>query len=469
MTVFLLHRVQQRLYQALPWAMICLVLSASAVASKLSLSLMLLAIGGLVALLGATILLPRPGLGIVALIPACLVVPLEIGTGTQTSLHGGILLVTGLLGLWLLETVTRKGQLHLLGSRGATTALLLLLCSATISFVVGQLSWFPVAPAPLRAQIGGLAVFVISGGAFLLTAYRIQDLRWLEWMVWIFLALGALYIAGRVIPGLGVLSSKLFQYSATGSLFWVWLASLAFSQALLNHRLHIGWRGALVALVGAMLYVAAVQGYDWKSGWLPLLASVAVILVVRWWRLGLLFSALGVMPALSLVSNAVATDEYSYATRLDAWLIMAEIVKKSPLLGLGPANYYWYTPLFPIRGYYVQFNSHSQYVDLVAQVGIIGLVCFLWFAWEVGWLGWRLRVRAPGGFVQAYVYGTLGGLVGTLVAGGLGDWVLPFVYNIGLSGMRASLLGWIFLGGLVAVERILLQPTAAHPDKEHDI
>src|SRR5690606_31183943 len=228
-TVFLLHRVQQRLYQALPWAMICLVLSASAVASKLSLSLMLLAIGGLIALLGATILLPRPGLGIVALIPACLVVPLEIGTGTQTSLHGGILLVTGLLGLWLLETVTRKGQLHLLGSRGATTALLLLLCSATISFVVGQLSWFPVAPAPLRAQIGGLAVFVISGGAFLLTAYRIQDLRWLEWMVWIFLALGALYIAGRVIPGLGVLSSKLFQYSATGSLFWVWLASLAFS------------------------------------------------------------------------------------------------------------------------------------------------------------------------------------------------------------------------------------------------
>lgn len=39
----------------------------------------------------------------------------------------------------------------------------------------------------------------------------------------------------------------------------------------------------------------------------------------------------------------------------------------------------------------------------------------------------------------------------------LGDCVLPFVYNIGLIGLRASMLGWLFLGGLVAVERMFAQ------------
>ncbi len=102
-------------------------------------------------------------------------------------------------------------------------------------------------------------------------------------------------------------------------------------------------------------------------------------------------------------------------------------------------------------GYSVSFSSHNNFVDIVAQTGLLGLACFVWFAWELGRLGWQLRARVPVGFPQAYVYGALGGLVGTLAAGMFGDWVLPFVYNIGLKGFRASALGWLFMGGLVAL------------------
>jgi hypothetical protein len=84
---------------------------------------------------------------------------------------------------------------------------------------------------------------------------------------------------------------------------------------------------------------------------------------------------------------------------------------------------------------------------IIAQTGLLGLACFLWFAWEVGWLGWRLQARMSAGFAQAYVYGALGGLASTLAAGMLADWVLPFVYNVDLSGFRASVMGWLFLGG----------------------
>jgi len=120
-------------------------------------------------------------------------------------------------------------------------------------------------------------------------------------------------------------------------------------------------------------------------------------------------------------SIMVGDNAYSLSTRLEAWVLVLEIAKVNPILGLGPSNYHWYTPLFPIRGYAVRFNSHNQYVDLIAQTGFLGLACFLWFFGAVGWLGWQLRDRVQGGFAQAYVYGALGGVVGTLASAALGD------------------------------------------------
>jgi len=79
----------------------------------------------------------------------------------------------------------------------------------------------------------------------------------------------------------------------------------------------------------------------------------------------------------------------------------------------------------------------------------------------VGQLGWRLRNQVPTGFAQAYVYGALGGLAGMVVAAMLGDWVLPFFYNVGLFGFRSSMLGWLFLGGLVSIEQIVMTQKAS--------
>lgn len=158
-------------------------------------------------------------------------------------------------------------------------------------------------------------------------------------------------------------------------------------------------------------------------------------------------------------NQMIMEEQYSWITRLEAWKIVLEISKVNPLLGLGFANYYWYTPLFPILGWYVSFNSHSQYIDLIAQLGFLGLACFLWFFWEVGRLSMWLRERVPDGFTKAYVYGVIGGIAGTLVAAALVDWVLPFVYNIGMPGFRASVLAWIFLGGLVSIEQIYRDQT----------
>ena len=65
-----------------------------------------------------------------------------------------------------------------------------------------------------------------------------------------------------------------------------------------------------------------------------------------------------------------------------------------------------------------------------------------------------MQQKLPSGFERAYAYGVLAGIMGSLMAAFLVDWVLPFAYNIGLDGVRASILPWVFFGALIAIEQI---------------
>jgi O-antigen ligase len=422
----------------------------------------------LVLLLGAgvaLVFLRWPPSGLATLIVATLVVPFAIGTGTETPVNITVLLLTVLIGLWMLDMVRRQ-EVRLLPSY-PILPLVAFAGVATLAFAAGTQTWLVFAEtAPLRSQAGGLAVFLLSAGAFLLMAHQVRDLRWLRALTWLFLALAAPYVAGRLVPGLDRLTDLLFQRGADGSLFWVWLVALAVGQAAFNRSLGLPWRLGLGGLVAATLYLRLVQDQAWTSGWLPPLVAAVAVLWAGAPRLGLLATLAGgvlaVLDPRPIVDLLLIGDnQYSLTSRLEAWRIVGEIVKVNPLLGLGPANYHWYTPLFPILGWYVTFNSHNNYVDIVAQTGLLGLACFLWFAWAVGRLAWRLRTRVPAGFARAYVCGAFGGLAGTLAAAVLGDWVLPFIYNVGLTGFRASVLGWFFLGGLVALEQIAHQQSHA--------
>lgn len=412
--------------------------------------------------LGACLILLRwPPAGILALVVAGQMLPFSIGTGTETRLNAAVLLLPVLIGLWVLEILARR-EFPRFPAR-TILPLIALSGAATLAFVAGVEPWMVFAQtAPIRSQIGELALFFLSAGVFLLAGYQLRDVRWLQALTWLFLVSGALYVAGQLVPGVGHVIATLFARGSDGSLFWVWLPVLSFSQAAFNRRAPLAWRLVLGGVACSTFYMALSQEkIGWTSGWLPAVAAVLVALWAGAPRLGLLVtvaSALLVALDPSAVSNLVMAgdNQYSLDTRVEAWTILEKVVDISLVLGLGPANYYWYTPLFPIEGYAVHFNSHNNYVDLIAQTGVLGLACFLWFAAEVGVMGWRLRNRVGEGFERAYVCGAVGGLAGTLTAGMLGDWVLPFVYNIGFTGFRASMLAWLFLGGLVALEQSVL-------------
>ncbi|MCB0207889.1 MAG: O-antigen ligase family protein [Anaerolineae bacterium] len=405
------------------------------------------------AIAGFLFLWRYPLIGIIAL-----VFTIAIPQNGPSGLNATPALVAFLFGLWIVEMIFIHRKVTFVSSV-TTKPLIVLIVVACLSFGFGQLRWYTFAQlAPLGAQLGGLAIYILSAAAFVLVGHRIKDLYWLQLLVWTFIAVGAFYMVDTIIS-LGI-APRYYYAVVNGSLFWTWLITLAFSQAVFNNKLSSRWRAVLMGIVLLTFYIAYVEREDWKSGWVPPLVSMAAIMGIRYWQLSLLAAPFALTPISYLISKTIAGDSYSWGTRVDAWIIVIEITKASPIFGLGFANYNWFTPLFPIRGYAVRFNSHSQYVDIFAQTGILGFIAFIYLFIVIGWLAWELRNRVPEGFPRAYVYGALGGLVATLVAAALGDWVLPFFYNIGLSGFRASVWSWIFLGGLVVLEQLYKDPKA---------
>ena len=337
----------------------------------------------------------RPALGLLLSLVGGFAVPFNGPSGLNITMLGVALLLI----LWIIDLLVRRQSFQLASSQTTRPALWLTLVSI-LAFGVGQLTWYRTDPAPMGAQLGGLFIIILSVGAFLLVSNQVS-IYWLQWFTWVFLAYSFLYIIGWPLPAITKYTNHLFQVGSTGSLFWLWAVSLAFSQAMFNRDLRLRWRFCLGVYAFLVIFAGAYYLYDWKSGWVPPLVSIGAMIGLLSPQLGVVMAFLSAFPAPRLLNSVIGSDEYSYGTRLDAWRIVLEITKVNPILGLGPANYHWYTPLFPIRGYAVKFNSHSQYIDLIAQTGVLGLFGFLWFTWAVGRLCWRLRRQAPAGFAQA--------------------------------------------------------------------
>ena len=329
-----------------------------------------------------------------------------------------------------------------------------MLLVSIIAFAMGQIPWFVFAnQAPLDAQIGGFAIYFFLILAMIMTANVLREIRWLKAIVWTFIALGSFYALGRTLHLSFI--DRLYQHGVyANSMFWMWLVTLPLSQAIFNNHLKPRTRILLYGIVAMALYVSLAQQNDWKSGWVPSAVAVAAMVGVKFRKVIPFTIPFVVMVAAYLAQDLIATDQYSWGTRIDAWLVVLDISRVSPLIGLGFANYYWYAKIFTIRGYAIKFNSHSQFVDIIAQTGILGLFCFIWILFEIGRLAWMLMNKLPDGFAKGYSYGVFAGVLGTVMAAFLVDWVLPFAYNIGLDGVRASILPWLFFGGLISIEQI---------------
>jgi O-antigen ligase len=344
----------------------------------------------------------------------------------------------------------------------------LFLVAGLISLMIGNILWDPLVPKSsnfLIVQLAQWSIFALSALVYFLTANLLDDEKKLRYLVLSFLAIGGVLSIIGMFTGPRFLASSITTIAFVRAPFWIMLTGITGGQLLFNRELSRTWRiFAAVSLIAILVY-AFVQQRQAVSNWVGVMAVLGILVWLRLPRLRLIT----IVFTLLLVLTGVLTQTLwnfgggdsewttSGASRIALGERVISVSLSNPITGLGPAAYRNYAAIRPFeygKAYWVdpEINSHNNYIDIFSQTGLIGLGIFLWFMVSVLVLAWRLARRYSSGFLGGYVNGMIAVWVAIMVTMLLLDWFLPFVYNVGFPGFQASVLVWLFLGGLVAVE-----------------
>jgi O-antigen ligase len=303
--------------------------------------------------------------------------------------------------------------------------------------------------------------------ALWIMANMVRDKNTLHHLVFFYLGIAGSLAIAYVIPGLGVYVSRLTSEALGRTPYWTLLTAVALGQLLFNQNLSARWRRFIICVLIAVLVYTLYWNRESVSTWGSVFVVAAMLVWFRWRRLR--WIAVAVVVILVFV-GALSSAIYEFAGGEDEWVesggsrlvLIQRVIKvtmRNPITGLGPAAYRPYARVKPLlyRGAFwigPDVSSHNNYVDLFSHVGLLGLGLFIWFAVEIMLLGFHLQASSSQGFAAGYVNGMIAAWVGALTLMLFADWILPFVYNIGFPGFQASVLIWLFLGGLVALENI---------------
>lgn len=376
---------------------------------------------------------------------------IELPTGTFTRLPLSLVLALILTVVWLLTMLVRRSWL-LVGSP-LNRPLLAFGLVTVVSF-----GWSLVWRDPglihdssfIVTQGGALLTILISLSAALLIGNFVTTSRQLWYIISCFLVFGTLMTLTQLF---GIRQTVVNDRG----LWATWLISCAYGLLIAHPKLRLRWRVVLAILVLLTFYQTLLVNSNWVSGWAPSLVAVAVITLLRSRRA---FVALCLIGA---VAFAFSEGFFAHVTQSNVddgameRLIIYEqswrVLREHPLLGTGPAGYaIYYMTYFPEEAR----STHNNYLDIIAQFGIVGMGFWLWVMGASMWEGWRLTARAPSGVLRSTVIIATGGWIAALASMLLGDWVLPFAYNQGIAGYKYTVYSWIFLGMLICVRGMLV-------------
>lgn len=372
-----------------------------------------------------------------------------IGTGTGTPVTFTFLLLCISAAVWLFKKVAieksltgRPAPIYVPGLLFMITVVIATLWSG--AFVEDEISYLFMDKVNPRVMTA--LVMIISVITCYLFANVISSIRSMRFYVWLFIVVGVVFAILK-LSGVGV--PTLFN---VGGQFSAWVVILAFGQFLFNDKLSFKLRLLCISLCATWLYIIFL-GVTWLSGWLPTTVGVVTLSFLRSRKLFLL--VLLVMIAIVLVKGDSASETLeaenaeSGSTRVEAWDRVLDLIKDHLLFGTGAAGYHFYFTVY-ISGFYQL--SHNNYVDILAQTGIVGFVFYIWFWLAMGVTALRTFLSVPRtGFRYAFAATLLAAYAITIVTMMLGDWVTPFPYTQTLAGIDYTIWHWMMAGMTVAL------------------
>ena len=380
-----------------------------------------------------------------------LFVPISLPTGTGSRLVLSLIATVGFVGIWILEMFVKR-KFELVPS-SVNRPILAFMAVTGISILWSILFRDPLVFTPASfplVQIAAAMVMVMLPAALLLVGNFVDSQIPLKWMAIVMLLAG--------VFGLFHLFLDLPIPVNTNGMFNLWVIGLSFGLGIFYDRLGLPVRISLLALSAAYVFWGFVQNISWLAGWLPGMVAIGVLSVLRSKKLaGVLLLALMflIISDSNYYLGRVVKNESQESgyTRLEAWASNWGITKDHLLFGTGPAGYaVYYMSYFPENA----MATHSNYIDILAQTGIVGLSLVLWFFGALAWKGYQVsrRLRGRGDLLEALANVAFAGTLACIVIMGFGDWLFPFAYTQTIAGFDYAVFNWLFMGMILVIDRL---------------
>lgn len=172
-----------------------------------------------------------------------------------------------------------------------------------------------------------------------------------------------------------------------------------------------GSRGGLVALLAEIIFLVAIATKTRNARQLALKIGLATALVVAIISGTILIG--GDSTLTRIAETAKSKDPTS--SRLQIWDATLEVIKSSPVFGTGFGAFgVAYTKFDPMNGRERVEQAHNDYLQVLADAGIVGALIGLFFLFALFRDGWR-RLGSKDTFRRGVAVGALGGCFAILV------------------------------------------------------
>ena len=327
--------------------------------------------------------------------------------------------------------------------------------------VVLSIGWSTIFRDPLLfvwdsfpfVQAVSALTFIVLPGVYLLVINFMPDEKQIRIIISLVLIAGAVSAIGNYI-GINV------PVNSQG-LFAMWVISFSLGLVYFDQKLNKFIKILLVLLAVAWLYWGVVINVSWLAGWLPGVGAALLLSFLRSKKWTMVLGAIVIVILVFynrqyLVSVFQQELNESGISRLSAWAQNWQITKQHLLLGTGPAGYaVYYMNYFPTDA----MATHSNFIDLISQMGVIGSLFFLWFFIVHMWRGYKLSLwfAHKRTFIEGVVAASFAGSVCCFIMMGFGDWQLPFAYTQTIEGFDYVVYNWIFMALTEVVYRLYVK------------
>lgn len=408
------------------------------------------------------LVLRRIELGLLAIFVSAAFIPLSFSTGTQSRLVFSLLVAIVVFGLWLLRAIGIERRILLIDFPGRKP-LLFFMGMTVFTLIWSNLLRDPVVEVwgsfPV-VQIAQTVVLFILPAVLLLVASYLKNLFIVKIMIILTVLVG---VVGTITNYLGTASLV-----NSNGLFMMWFMNMTISIVLFAKGLKLLFKILLVGAALAWFNFAFGQNIEWLAGWVPSIIVISILCFLRSWRWFLAFILIILVfvgANLEYLQSVYALENaMSGQTRLAAWEANWRVTGQHWLFGTGPAGYaVYYMHYFPLEA----MATHNNYLDLLAQMGIVGLAAFLLFLFQFLRFGWRIvhQLKGRGDLYEIMGHFAFAGTLGCAIMMAFGDWVFPFAYTQTIAGFDYAVYNMLFMGMLPAVARMLsLLPAGETPD-----